>query len=117
MIDKITVLGQDYAIEYHTVKNDSKLQNFDGYCAVYEKKIVMDKQVIDQSTDKYPEISGVALDFYTKQVFRHEILHAFFEESGINYRYSKDEEDFLVDWIAKQFPKLLEVYEQLGVAK
>jgi hypothetical protein len=42
-------------------------------------------------------------------------MHAFFCESGITYRYSKDEEDFLVDWIARMYPKMKKIFEELGV--
>jgi hypothetical protein len=54
------------------------------------------------------------MEAYKKKVIRHEVIHAFFFESGLgDSSYGKNEE--LVDWIAMQFPKIAEVFEELGV--
>lgn len=45
------------------------------------------------------------------KVFRHEIVHAFFGESGLK-DYMHDET--LVDWIAAQLPKMVKVMAQAG---
>ena len=116
-MNKVSILGQDYEIMFSTSAEDPKLKEFDGYCKPYEKKIIIDKELAEQSTTKYSDMGPETLDAYTSHVFRHEILHAFFEESGITYKFSKEDEDFLVDWIARQFPKMLKVFEQLGVIK
>lgn len=58
-------------------------------------------------------------DSYAKSCLRHEIVHAFLNESGLKESaskcdiWSKNEE--MVDWIAIQFPKILKVYEQLKI--
>jgi len=44
-----------------------------------------------------------------REVLRHEITHAFFSESGLD-GYCIDET--LVDWIAKQFPKLCKIFAE-----
>ena len=51
---------------------------------------------------------------------RHEIVHAFLNESGLsdssnqyNGGWAKNEE--MVDWLAIQWHKIDEVYKQLGV--
>lgn len=44
------------------------------------------------------------------EVLRHEVIHAFFSESGLD-DYSSNEE--LVNWIAIQFPKMLQVFKEL----
>ncbi len=41
---------------------------------------------------------------------RHEVIHAFFSESGLD-DYSSNEE--LVNWIAIQFPKMLQVFKEI----
>ena len=46
-----------------------------------------------------------------KYIKRHEIIHAFFNESGLP-GFSANEQ--IVDWIATQFSKILEVYRQTG---
>lgn len=54
------------------------------------------------------------IEEFKKKVLRHEIIHAFFGESGLRScsEYAEDEE--LVDWIAIQFPKILKAFEQVG---
>jgi hypothetical protein len=50
------------------------------------------------------------LNSYKQCVIRHELVHAFFEESGLT-EYKNNE--LLVDWIAKQFPKLAKAFQQV----
>ena len=115
---KITVLGQEYVIEEHYHKDDPRLEGFNGYHAPYEKKIVIASEIVDKAEGRNlePDDTG-RIDRYLHHIYRHEIIHAFFNESGITYRYDSDEEDFLVDWIARQFPKMKKIFEELGVAE
>ena len=113
---KITVLGQEYAIAQHYRKDDPRLKGFDGYQAPYEKKIVIAQEIVDKAEgrDLNPTDTG-RIDVYLHHIYRHEIIHAFFNESGITYKYNSDEEDFLVDWIARMYPKMKKIFEELGV--
>lgn len=43
-------------------------------------------------------------------VLRHEIIHAYFFESGL-LDYGTNEQ--LVDWIVLQFPKMLETFKRI----
>lgn len=49
---------------------------------------------------------------------RHEIIHAFLYESGLaeNFEHANEfgQDETMVDWIAMQFPKILEVYKEAG---
>jgi hypothetical protein len=45
---------------------------------------------------------------------RHELIHAFLFESGLDCCSWADKEE-IVDWIAIQFPKLQNVFEQINV--
>lgn len=112
----VTVLGQEYRIEYHYAKDDVKLKDSDGYLEPYEKKIIISQDLIDIATGKN-EDEGCCncLGIFVNKIVRHEIMHAFFTESGISYRYTREEEDFIVDWIANQFPKMKKIFEELGV--
>ena len=49
-------------------------------------------------------------DEFIKKVKRHEIIHAYFHESGLK-TYAENEE--LVDWMAWQFPKLLATFKEI----
>ena len=44
------------------------------------------------------------------EVLRHEIIHAFFIESGLE-DYNSNEQ--LVNWIAIQFPKMIKAFEEV----
>ena len=57
---------------------------------------------------------------YRKRVLRHEIIHAFLNESGLSDSsnqyagaWAKNEE--MVDWFAIQSPKIFKVYLELGL--
>ncbi len=53
------------------------------------------------------------LEVYDKQTLRHEIIHAFFAESGLHSDSDYAENEELVDWIAIQFPKMLKVFQEV----
>ena len=52
-------------------------------------------------------LMACAKDIRHKEVLRHEIIHAFFDEAGLN-DYSNNEQ--LVEWIAFQFPKMFRTF-------
>ena len=110
---KITVLGQEYVILPGVEDNDPKLHNWNGYHEPWSKKIVIDSELAED-TNKNP-VGIENIDAYIRHIYRHEIMHAFFCESGITYRYTDEEEDFLVDWFARQYPKIKKIFEELGV--
>ena len=64
--------------------------------------------------DESDEAKG-NLKAFRNQVIRHEVVHAFFCESGLenNSDFATNEE--LVDWIAIQIPKICEVMNSLGI--
>lgn len=97
---KIKILGTKYKII-----NDNSIikENVDGICKPYEKKIL----IVNSEKMLYEGATGESKEKRYKEVLRHEIVHAFFDESGLE-KYSSDEE--LVDWIAVQFPKMLETF-------
>ena len=107
MKNTVNILGTEYTIETHKVSEDSYLEKnrLAGYCGEEDKLIV----VADMSEEKY-----------WKKTLRHEITHAFLNESGLSdssNRYegawSKNEE--MVDWFAIQSPKIMRVFEELEV--
>ena len=100
----VNVLGTKYTIKESNRVADANLENNDGYCDCSTKTIVID-------TFKDAPGSLGDLELYKKQVIRHELIHAFLFESGLNVcSWAKDEE--IVDWIACQFPKLMKTFEQ-----
>jgi hypothetical protein len=100
----VDVLGTQYNIIESDRVKDENLENGDGYCDHSVKSIVID-------TFKSSPGSLEDLDTYRKQVIRHELVHAFLFESGLaNCSWANNEE--IVDWIAFQFPKMQQVFEQ-----
>ena len=107
---KINVLGTEYTIEERTVEEDSYLESCDGYCDKSTKEIVVAKQKPDNDLNNY--------EWYRNKVMRHEIIHAFLYESGldVNFEHANryGHEETMVDWIAVQFPKMQKVFEEVG---
>ena len=49
-----------------------------------------------------------------RQTLRHEIVHAFFLESGLGSESDYAQNEELVDWIARQGPKLYRAWAEAG---
>lgn len=102
---KIDILGTEYEIVVQTPNENPKLENANGLCEFWAKKIIIDIAKPDKTTFDN-------LDEFNKKVLRHEIIHAFFGESGLR-EYMEDET--LVDWMAVQFSKILKTFAELGL--
>ena len=104
----VNILGTDYEVIRQKKEETPKLEDKWAYTEPYSKKIIIDADIAMQSND-----DAERKDLFTKKVLRHEIIHAFFTESGLidNCEYAINEE--LVDWIAIQFPKILKAIEQV----
>lgn len=101
----VNILGTKYVIQYKSPSNDKFLRKCDGYCDTSSKNIVVTTENSD--LDDFPA--------YQKKCLRHEIIHAFFYESGLaeNWEHKNfGQEETIVDWIAIQFPKLLEIFRK-----
>ena len=80
---KIDILGTEYRIEIHKVSEDSYMEKkgLAGYCEEENKLIV----VADMSEEKYfVGMDEKAQETYRKKTLRHEIMHAFLNESGLS---------------------------------
>lgn len=100
---KVNILGTEYEVINDNTGTNQKLKNCNGYCESYSKKIVIDcSHEYMNDPDNYDKFA----DFQDK-VLRHEIVHAFLHESGLdsNSDWARNEE--LVDWIAIQIPKIV----------
>lgn len=105
----VNILGTEWSINEMTEEQDSYLARCDGYADKTSKKIVI------KAKDDSNELEDFGV--YQKKVMRHEIIHAFLYESGLQENYKKEEwghDETMVDWFAIQFPKILEVYKCVG---
>lgn len=112
----INILGTEYTIMF---KNDEEVcaaMNVQvgacgGYCSAAAKEIVIANlnTIIDSEAEK---------DAIKRDNIRHEIVHAFFNESGLSDNsnmvecWAKNEE--MVDWIALQGPKIYKAWKEAG---
>ena len=109
----VNVLGTEYSIELLTKGQDEYLKQVDGYCDKTSKRIVVREQ--DESDKKDVGVID-NYDVYLRTVLRHEILHAFLFESGLRNNFSHPEwghYETMIDWVAVQFPKILEAFKQV----
>ena len=101
----IDILGTPYNIKFQTDEENNKLKaaNADGYAELYSKELII-RTGYEDSPTAYKDIVK-----YREKVLRHEVIHAFFHECGLS-DYTDDEK--LVDFLALQFPKLVEIIKQ-----
>ena len=115
---KVDILGTKYTIRKVDPGQDEYMEKmkFGGYCDCATKEIVVlnIKKLPDWANDPKEVIA-----YKEKETLRHEILHAFFNESGLQWNsspveqaWAKNEE--MVDWIAIQFPKIVKAYKAVG---
>lgn len=107
---KINVLGTEYTVEISNRNANSALETNDGYCDSSVKKIVVD----DFSVLPDDGVKKENLAAQTAETLRHEIVHAFLNESGLSAcsDWAKNEE--MVDWIAIQLPKIYTACKDAG---
>lgn len=106
MATTVNVLGTEYKIKRRKLMD----ADYDGYCDPTNKLIIVRK-------DNYNKVGD--FDYLMKKQLRHEIIHAFLSESGLqsNYEHSQrfGHDETMVDWVAIQFPKMLEAFKKLNV--
>lgn len=114
------VLGTEYKILYKNYDDDWMFSDkgYDGYCDGVQKIIVIGNILtfpgFERETEEYSRE-------YQKATLRHELIHAFLNESGLqsstgrieNIGWAENEE--MVDFFAIQFPKIKKVFEELNI--
>lgn len=104
---KINVLGTEYLIfKGISAEENEYLKDCDGYCDFYARKIVLGKFTKENGYEHGD------LEYYERKVLRHEIIHAFLHESGL-HDLAMDEQ--IVEWLAIQFPKINQMFEELEI--
>lgn len=106
----VNVLGEEYKINTEAlIGEDEYLNEVCAYCDSSIKEIV----VARFNTDTVGSLKN--MKSHEDKVIRHEIIHAFLNESGLgeNSDWARNEE--MVDFFARQFPKMLKVFESLEI--
>lgn len=109
---QINVLGTFYKIEYRNSNNDISLKDVDGYCDYTSRLIVIKANNNNELGD---------FERSQKKALRHEIIHAFLAESGLqsNFQHCNEfgHDETMIDWFAIQFPKILKIYKELKITE
>lgn len=113
--EKATVLGEVYKFFYETEECAPKMKGNDGYTETVEKEIHIEKGIFEDQPEDKQLVKN--LPKYGRKVIRHELVHAFIEESGLAECNDWARSEELVDWIAKQFPKMMKCFIEAGVAE
>lgn len=102
---KVNILGTEYSVKFKELFN----QDIDGYTDNTSKQIVV-------RSDNENHIGD--FEYLQKKQLRHEIIHAFMSESGLQANWQHAEkfghDETTVDWIAIQFPKIQKAFEEVG---
>ena len=109
---KVNVLGTEYEI-YDNVReeDDEFFKTCSGYCDKTAKRIAVTAEPEDSEL--------IDWEAYHTECLRHEIIHAFMHESGIdaNCKFDvigEDHPEHMVSWMAIQFPKILKVFQEIN---
>lgn len=106
----VNILGTEYTVAECDKSEDKRLSDCDGFCDKTTKEIVVTKETADSELTNW--------EWYRKKILRHEVVHAFFMESGLqenfeNQRYGISET--FVDWFAIQSPKIFKTFQELDI--
>lgn len=110
---KVNILGSEWSVKFGNGKEYPNLAEMDGYTDLSTREIVVDDMEASQG-----QIGAKAdLESYQKQVVRHEIIHAFLLESGLDSNSNSADSwavnEEMVDWFAIQSPKIFKIFNEL----
>lgn len=108
----INILGTNYNIKVIEPNEDMNKNNWVGLCDGFTKEILL------SDLSNKDDLDDIQINAYHKETLRHEIIHAFFNESGLQDStfafdgpWSKNEE--MVDWFAIQASKIFEAMKSV----
>ena len=98
---KVNILGTEYTVVFKSKEEDVKLLQCDGYCDNTINTIII-------AWLEWDAMNHNDMINYTNKVIRHEIVHAYLYQSGLDInsveQWARNEE--MVDWIAIQLYKI-----------
>lgn len=110
---KVKILGTEWSVKFGGQSQYPALSDCDGYADATTKTIVVDDM---KYAGNDPANKG-NLEEFVKQNLRHEIIHAFMEESGLSHNFQHPTmgiDETIVDWYAIQAPKIHKIFLELG---
>lgn len=115
---KVNILGTVYSVFRICAGENEYMEkmNYGGLCTTIDHRIYILDLSTTQDWAEEPEEVRKNMEACT---LRHEVVHAFLNESGLQWNsfapekaWAKNEE--MVDWFAIQAPKIFKVYQELG---
>lgn len=111
----IFILGTLYQFKVGNKEKYPQLESCDGFTDTTLKLMIVDDMKSSEgSIDRKGDIEA-----YQRQVARHEVVHAFLFESGLDcnsivtMEWAINEE--MIDWFAIQYPKIKKAFIELGI--
>ena len=106
----VNILGQEYSVQVVPYGSDPMFLDGEtnGYTDLFEHRIVV-QDAPDGDTENVYAV--------TARCLRHEVVHAFLEESGLssNWTHQTGQDETIVDWIAVQWNKMEDVISDISV--
>ena len=112
----VNILGEKYTIEIKKYSDDKDFEklNCDGYCDSVLKKI----SICDMHTfPGFDNASEKLIILEEKHILRHELVHAFLNESGLrgsalNYSGAWALNEEMIDWFATQGERIYKSWSE-----
>lgn len=106
-MEVVNILGAEWKIIFRNEEEDPKLEDNDGYCDWTTHEIIICRY-------GKPDVMDCRnIPLAMRNTIRHEIVHAFAFESGLAQYNEWAQNEEMVDWIARQFPKMLEAFKSI----
>lgn len=112
----VSILGTEYTVQICSPEEEKLLTQCDGFCDKTTHRIAVTTKPEDCDLDDFAT--------YQRKVIRHEVIHAFLFESGLDCNINRagagtvgNHDEQMVDWMAAQWPKICRVFEALGVSE
>ena len=105
----INVLGTEYKIKENC--------NIDTYSALKDNEAYTDHTTKEIIISEYSKDDNSVSDLqnHINKVKRHEIIHAFLYESGLDCNTDWATNEEIVDWFAIQYPKISKIFKKLNI--
>lgn len=108
---KVNVMGTEIRVEFRKETDVPLLEGLGGYFDSSINLIVVRVYEDDKCEVKDPEA-------VQRKTLRHEIIHAFLHESGLDWSSNPVESwatnEEMVDWFAIQSPKIFKAFGEVG---
>lgn len=112
--DRVNILGTEYKVVLGNKTQYPVLEIMDGCADTSIKRLLID----DASFVRDEVDAKQDMDSYIKEILRHEIIHAFLFESGLDGNTSSVDHwansEEIVDWFALQSPKIFKAFQEVG---